>query len=142
MALGMTRIAAAVLLALLLMAGQPARAENEPKVITLACDGTLTLTYCTSKADPEPVQKMGVVVNLAEHTVSFGAYVVNIDSVGAADITFSGESKVQAFGQPAAVSVSIMGDLDRVTGHLVATQFSTAAGFNFDLLCKPTTRLF
>jgi hypothetical protein len=98
------------------------------------------MTATAADAKPEPANEMGVVVNLAEHTVSFGAYVVKIDSVGPVYITFSGESKVQISGLQ--VSVSIMGDLDRVTGHLVATQFSTPTGFNFDLICKPATRLF
>jgi hypothetical protein len=132
----------AVLAALLLMAGDHARAENEPKAITLACDGTMTTMEADSK--PEPANRMGVVVNLVENTVSFGAYVVKIDAVGAANITFSGESKVQlsgVLGKPA-VTVSIMGDLDRVTGHLTATQFSPAMTFNFDLICKPAGRLF
>jgi hypothetical protein len=45
----MTRIAAAVLLPILTMAGQHALAENEPKVISLSCNGTVNVT-----GKPEP----------------------------------------------------------------------------------------
>ena len=69
----------AFLLALLLMAGQQARAEPkvkaraEPKVITLSCDGTVTDTTTTSLSidrQPQPIEKMGVVANLNERTVT------------------------------------------------------------------------
>ena len=44
--------------------GHAQAAENEPKVITLSCDGTLTRTYGANKpADhSEPLQKTGAVV--------------------------------------------------------------------------------
>ena len=84
----MSRIAATTLLALLLlMAGQHARAA-EPKVITMSCDGTLTSRVDNVK--PEPMKKMGVVVNLDERTVSFLGYVAHIKDVDAANITFGG----------------------------------------------------
>ena len=48
----------AALLAIALLAGQ-ARAENEPKVIILSCDGMVTHTVVSGQ--PKPVEKMGVV---------------------------------------------------------------------------------
>jgi hypothetical protein len=59
---------AALTLLPLVLAGYEQAAENAPKVITLSCDGTLTRTYGASKpADlPEPLQKIGAVVNLNE----------------------------------------------------------------------------
>jgi hypothetical protein len=70
-----------VLLILLSTAGQyaPAAAENEPKVITLSCDGTLTATYGANKPkNMEASQKTSVVVNLDDQTVFFLGYVVPI----------------------------------------------------------------
>ena len=61
----------AFLLALLLMTEQEARAE--PKVITLSCDRTVTDTTTTSLSidrQPQPIEKMGVVANLNERTVT------------------------------------------------------------------------
>ncbi len=57
--------------ALLLMVAQYARAA-EPKVITLSCDGTITDTSSRPlDPQPKPIEKMGVVPNLTEGTVSF-----------------------------------------------------------------------
>ena len=49
----------AALATLLLVSGDHApAAENEGKVITLSCDGSLARTYGANKpADPEPLQK-------------------------------------------------------------------------------------
>jgi hypothetical protein len=67
----MSRFAALALLPLVL-GGHARAADKEGKVITLFCVGTLTRTYGANKpADPEPLQKTGVVVNLDEQTVFF-----------------------------------------------------------------------
>jgi hypothetical protein len=55
---------AAAPLALLMMVGQHADAQT-PTIINLSCDGTVK----NGTADAEPVNKMGLVVNLAERTV-------------------------------------------------------------------------
>ena len=65
------------LLALLLMAGQQARAAD-PAVITLSCNGKIT------DSEPKPVEKMGVVANLKERTVSFMGFIAPISTVDAA----------------------------------------------------------
>jgi hypothetical protein len=63
---------AALALVPLVLGGQARAAEKEEKVITLSCDGTLTPTYGANKpADPQPLEKTGVVVNLNEQTVFF-----------------------------------------------------------------------
>ena len=67
-----------------------AQAE-EPMAITLSCDGT-TKAYLKSEESINPVTKMGVVVNLAERTVSFDGLVAHIDHVDAAVIYFGGDS--------------------------------------------------
>jgi hypothetical protein len=123
---------AAVLLALLLTAGQ--RAAAEPKVITLSCDGTVHDTK------DEPLQKMGVVVNLDERTVSFGGYVVPSVNVDAAYITFDYNKKQSGFES------QISGDVDRVTGdmHAQAITFNDEkllSGTNYLVHCETTRRV-
>ena len=60
----------AFLLALLLMAEQEARAE--PKVITLSCDTVTDITTSSLSIDrqSQPIEKMAVVANLNERTVT------------------------------------------------------------------------
>jgi hypothetical protein len=85
----MRRIIKTTALALLpLVVGRHARAaENEPKVITLSCDGTLTPAYSANKSEvPQPLQKASVIVNLDEQTVFFFGYVIPIDDVDEASI--------------------------------------------------------
>jgi hypothetical protein len=82
------KIAALPLLPLVL-GGHARAAENEGKVITLSCEGTLTRTYGADKpSNPEPLQKTGVIVNLDGQTVFFLGYVVPIESVDEASINF------------------------------------------------------
>jgi hypothetical protein len=108
----------AALATLLLVSGDHApAAENEGKVITLSCDGSLARTYGANKpADPEPLQKTGVVVNLDEQTVFFLGYVVPIKSVDGAIINFSGTLIVD-YG----FSISISGHIDRASGRMDVT---------------------
>jgi hypothetical protein len=47
----------------LVFGGHTRGAENEPKVITLSCDGMLSPTYGVNKpADSQPLQKSSVVL--------------------------------------------------------------------------------
>jgi hypothetical protein len=155
MALGMTRIEAAVLIACVSMVGQHALAENEPKVITLSCDGTRTDTSSAPTIpidhEPKPIEKMGVVANLNERTVSFQGWVAPIISVDAASINFDGEpiGTTQAHGY----TQTIDGYLDRVTGHLIADTMTyetkklsdanaVVTRDHYDVLCKATNRVF
>jgi hypothetical protein len=136
----MPRIAATTMLALLLMVGQHARAA-EPKVITLSCDGTFT------NVTPEPMEKMGVVVNLDERTVSFAGYVARFKEADPGSIAFFGTQDDE---------IGIMGVIDRITGHMDAMitfparptnendpkKFGPRSTFRYDLLCKVGNRLF
>jgi hypothetical protein len=75
------KIAALALLPFVLE-GHARAAENEGKVITLFCAGTLTPTYGANKPEaPQPLQKTALVVNLDEQTVFFLGYVVPIEEV-------------------------------------------------------------
>jgi hypothetical protein len=149
----MPRIAATTTLALLLMVGQHAHA-TEPKVIALSCDGTFKDTMLSSDARPEPMERMGVMVNLDERTVSFGGYVARIKEADSANIAFGG-MQVDDERDPF-FKIGIMGDIDRVTGHMSATvriaslptnandpkKFGPASTILYDLLCKVASRLF
>ena len=106
----------AILLNLLLIAGQyaPATAESEPQVITLACDGTLSRAH--KPTNPEELQRTSVVVNLDEQTVFFLGYVVPIKSVDGAIINFGGTLIVD-YG----FSISISGHIDRASGRMDVT---------------------
>jgi hypothetical protein len=106
--------AALAILPLVLMGH--ARAD-ESKVIILSCEGTLIPTYGADKpADPRPLQKTSVVVNLDEQTVFFLGYVAPIEDVDEASINFGGRLIVD-YG----FSIAIRGNIDRVTGRMDAT---------------------
>jgi hypothetical protein len=102
------------LLCYFLAVGHLRAAENEPKVITLSCDGTLTPTYGSNEpAAPQPLQKTGVVVNLEEQTVFFLGYVIPILDVDEASINYGGRQIVD-YG----FSIGITGHIDRPSGRM------------------------
>jgi hypothetical protein len=116
----------------------------ETTVITLTCDGKKTDAKA-SDAKPEPVEKLGLVVNLGERTVSgFAGITARIAKVDAAHISFGSTVKrsLLNFRSESAASVTIIGDIDRVTGAVSATIMTTATASSYDLICKPTSRLF
>jgi hypothetical protein len=133
-------------------------AENEPKVVTLSCAGTLTDTTSTSQIpidhQPKPIERMGVVANLNERTVSFMGFVAPISTDNAASINFNGEDEPSAqTARKAGYTVRIDGYLDRVTGHMIADimtyetkRLSDPNAIidkdSYDVLCKATNRVF
>jgi hypothetical protein len=136
----MTRRINAVLLTLLSTGGQyvPATAENEPQVITLACDGTLS--RANKPTNPEALQKASVVVNLDEQTVFFLGYVVPIESVDEASINLAG-TQIVDYG----FSVSIRGHIDRASGRMDVTTMTLdptkpndpdIATLRYDMACE------
>ena len=137
----------AVLFASLLMAQQQAAAENEPKVITLSCDGTLTRTSDANKPKHmEASQKTTVVVNLDDQTVFFLGYVVPISDVDEASINFGGRQIVD-YG----FSISIRGHIDRASGLMDVTTVTldptkpndpNIATAHYDVSCKATDSVF
>jgi hypothetical protein len=134
---------AALALMSLVLGGHGRATENEGKVFMLSCDGTLTRTYGANKtADPEALQKVGVVVNLDEQTVFFLGYVVPIDKVDEASINF-GARQIVDYG----FSVIITGTLDRLTGRMDATTVTSdptnpndpiVAALHYDVVCRAT----
>ena len=114
---------------------------DEPKLITLSCEGTLTPTYGANKPEaPQPLQKTGVVINLDEQTVFFLGYVAPIYDVDEASINFGGRQVVD-YG----FSITIRGNIDRVTGRMDATTALSdptkhpdpnTATVHYDVVCK------
>ena len=107
----------------LLVAGAYAQAAD-PTVINFSCGGTV-------KTDDEgqrvAVNKVGLVVDLAEHTVSFAGFVAHIQNLDGANVFFGG-------GEDRAT-----GDFDRVTGVFSATAVSGNVGKSYELFCKAVT---
>lgn len=130
----MRRIAATPLLALTLVAGQPAAAQPA-SAIYLSCSGTVTGK--TGKS--EPVANIGLVINLAERTVTGFSCVAHIDSADDVSISFSGAGSL----------ARLFGEIDRVTGATSAVNTvrrvdkEVLIQDSYDLVCnKVTNRLF
>jgi hypothetical protein len=126
----------AMLTTSILLAWPDAQAA-ETLVLSLLCDGTMTMT----DAQPEPVNKMGLVVNLADRTVTFRGYVAQIESVDDADISFRGEKQL-TIGNVQTGAIIVTGHIHRVTNAVSATTRTSATAFTYDLLCKPVSSLF
>jgi hypothetical protein len=118
-------------------------AENEPNLITLSCDGTLTPTYGADKPEAQRrLQKTSVIVNLDDKTVFFLGYVAPIFDIEEASINF-GRRLIVDYG----FSIAIMGNIDRVTGRMgVTTVLSdptkqpdpNTATIHYDVICEAT----
>jgi hypothetical protein len=146
-----------ILLALLLMSGQPAQAAD-PTVITLSCDGTTTdksSTPLVTDHEPKPIQKMGVVANLNDRTVSFMGFIAPIILFDASVISFNGDQigRAAQIASETGLSMRIDGILDRVTGHMTADIWTHSKSpdpasrlsdvrDHYDVLCKATNRVF
>jgi len=89
---------------LLLMIGHAL--AGEPAMTALSCDETFTDAY-----GQEHRRKVGLLVNLAEHTVSYDGMVAHIRDVTATNISFDETTIYETGG-----SFRVAGGLDRVTG--------------------------
>jgi hypothetical protein len=127
----MTRMLIVLCTLLTMIVLSSAQAE-EPTVITLSCDGTTKVYVKREESNINPVTKMGVVVNLAERTVSFDGRVAHIDHVDAAVIYFGGDSVKDTTGY-----------IDGKTGSMMATNMD---GHKYDelyeLVCPAATGAF
>ena len=128
--------------ALLLLAGISTAQAAEPTSLTLACQGTVTVsTSMSGKPDideaPDPIS-MGIIFNLTERTVSGFGFLATIDSIGDVDIYFSGSR---------GNDLSARGSINRVTGDaeittMVAMSKTSVRSYRYSLKCKPTQRMF
>jgi hypothetical protein len=117
---------------------------QQPTSITLSCSGTSKLT-ATAAADlkPDPITSLGIIVNVADRTVTVMNYVTPITGITATLVSFSGRQgpivqgvKLKPF--------TIDGSIDRVTGYTTIDLWHENVGDNssWELACQPTTRLF
>lgn len=119
-------------------------AAQQPNSITLSCDGTSKLT-ATAAADlkPDPITKLGLIVDFANRTVSFMDYVVPLTGTSTTLVSFHGQQTSTAFGMKSK-PFTIDGAVDRVTGYATIDWFYENVGNNssWELTCRPGTRLF
>jgi hypothetical protein len=140
----MRRIAT-LLLALLLIAGQHARAADTKGLITLSCEGTVRSG--PGPGDVERVNERVIFVNLAEHTVT--GFVTNTGSALIANIVHVCDTSVGFIGD--STSSSVFGTIDRVTGATTVHTTTWARdkilggkitrGLSYYLVCKAANRL-
>ena len=92
---------------------------------------------------PDPITNLGIIVNAADHTVSFSDYVTPIIGITATLVSFSGRQTPVVFGVKGK-PFTIDGSIDRVTGHAEIGWFYEDAGNNayWELACRPATRIF
>jgi hypothetical protein len=105
-------------------------------VITLSCDGTAKITVGKNEGTPQPIYKVGVVVSLADRTVSFAGFTARIENGDAAVISFGGNA---LRGDP---TLRATGDIDRVTGAMSAATTNGTIVTSYELFGKPATRVF
>ena len=103
------------------------RAASEPTVITLSCEGTVKTNVGNNEGQRKVINKVGVVVDLAEQTVSFAGYAAHIENVDAAIVFFGG-------GEDHAT-----GEIDRASGVMSATTVKDNLATSYELFCKPVT---
>ena len=113
-------------------------AAAEPTgTLTLACKGTIIVEYvATHNKVPSPVT-MGIMVDFQKKTVvgftPGNDIPVMIKDVDETAISFEGH----------ALNVTISGNIDRVTGTVVATIINgETTTDSLELQCKPTQRMF
>jgi hypothetical protein len=128
------------LLALLLMPA-PVAAQTL-SVIYLSCDGTMQQDTADTR---EQVTKLGLVINLTEHTVVGFGIAARIDQIDASSIEFSGEGPIVDGGSNIG-TLFAEGAIDRVTGIVSATTTQTSrsqktvTATTYYLVCKVANR--
>jgi hypothetical protein len=132
--------------AIVMMAAAALTLPAHAQQITLSCNGTSKL-MATAAADltPEPIKNLGIIVNVADRTVTFMDYVTPVTGITATLVSFHGQQNPTA---PAPFGLkgkrfTIDGSIDRVTGHAEISWWHEDAGNNssWELSCRPATRL-
>jgi hypothetical protein len=127
-----------IIIALTVMAvGLSMTVRAADAVLTLACQGTTSDRMKDAKdTKPEPLS-IGVIVNFTNRTVQ-GLLLPSSESVPITDVT----DLAIVFGGPLTQG-SVNGNIDRVTGELVAAFFwSNAISTHYTLKCSPAQRMF
>jgi hypothetical protein len=101
-------------------------AHAEANLVTLSCDGTRKVYVKREEGEREPISHLGVVVNLAEHTVLFDGNVTHIDQVDDAGVIYFGGDKTQG----------TTGYINRPTGATRAINMGSDVATYYELVCK------
>lgn len=110
----------------LLLAGSYAPGA-EPPVITLSCDGAAKTNIGNNEGQRKPINKVELLVALAEHKVSFAGDVAHIEDVDGMNVFFgSNEDRAR-------------GDINRDSGLASTTTVSGNVHTSYELFCKPVT---
>ena len=109
-----------------LLAGAYAHAA-EPAVITLSCGGTAKTNIGNNEGQRKAINKVELIVDLAERKVSFAGNVAHIEEVDGTNVFF-GSNEDKATGE-------INGD----SGLMSATTVSGDVHSSYELFCKRVT---
>jgi len=133
------RVAYAALLWVLVV---PVQAQQSNS-ITLACNGTSKLAMAAADVKPDPITNMGIIVNVADRSVTFMDFVTPLTGISATLVSFNGRQTPVALGVKGK-PFTIDGSIDRVTGHAEVAWWYEDVGNNtyWELTCRPATRLF
>jgi hypothetical protein len=101
---------------------------SEPTVVTLSCDGAVKTSVGNNEEPRKAINKLDVVVDLANQTVSFADFVAQIENIDGAAVFFGS-------GMDPAI-----GNIDQVTGVMSATTMKGNLATSYELFCKPVTR--
>ena len=118
-----------------------AHAQQQSSII-LSCDGTNKLTAITAAdVKPDSVANLGIIVNLADRTVTFMDYVTPVTLISATLVSFSGRQTPVVFGVKKPFIID--GSIDPVTGHTSIDWMYEDIGndTSWELTCRPATRL-
>ena len=110
----------------LLLAGAYAHAAD-PAVITLSCGGTVKTNIGNNEGQRKLINKVELLVDLAEHKVSFAGYVAHIEDVDGMNVFFGSDK------DPATSEIN--GD----SGLMSATTVSGNVRTSYELFCKRVT---
>jgi hypothetical protein len=135
----MRRILVIVLLALLLPGHGVQAAETG--ILTLSCNGKVTsLLRNRDNSDnkPEPVTKKGLVVNLAERTVTGFLFPAHIENEDPVCVEFRDKNGNWAVWGSVDRSTGFVGAITMVLDPTNPEQFTESK--DWDLLCEPTKR--
>ena len=136
-----SRFAALGVFAALLLSS--ALAQQQQSSIILSCNGTNKLTGITAAdVKPDSITNLGIIVNLADRTVTFMDYVTPVTLISATFVSFSGRQTPVVFGVKKPFIID--GSIDPVTGHTSIDWMYEDIGNNtsWELTCLPATRLF
>jgi hypothetical protein len=129
----MLRLCARVIALTAMIICLPMTAQAVDTTLTLACQGTVTVTPSIDDAKPEPIS-VGIILNFITHTVQGFGNPTEITRMNDTTITFAGSDPSAGW--------TVDGSIDRVTGEVGATTTLWNLKTKFALKCRPAQRMF